>query len=297
MVSAVIVLYNPNASLLDRLLQSVVGQVENVFVIDNTPGSAEGISSFIDKYYGSISYIPLGDNKGIATAQNIGICKSMDASCSHVLLLDQDSALPPEMVRKLLDAEQKLLSEGKNVAAVGPIFIDEKTGRYPKGIRNIMEASPNADGQDGRLPIATAWIMASGSLIRSSVFSEIGVMLDELFIDIVDTEWGLRAKSRGLMCYIVPDVILCHSTGDKVIEVLGREIYLHNNARNCYIVRNSTYLLRKCTMGWRWNIAAILKIPSYMIIYSWNSDHRLRSLVLLFRAILDGARGKLGRSY
>ena len=295
MIAAVVVLYNPDMLLLDRLLRSVTGQVAKTYVIDNTPGSSEEFASHFDQYQGCISYIPLGDNQGIATAQNVGIRKSMEARCTHVLLLDQDSALPPDMVKQLLDAEQELLREGKKVAAVGPMFIDEKTGRFPRAIQHIMRAQEIAGEQNSGKPVATGWIMASGSLIRSSVFSEVGVMLDELFIDIVDTEWGLRAKNRNFSCYVIPDVLLRHSTGDSVICVLGREIFLHNNARNFYIVRNSTFLLRRRYMGWRWRATAISRIPCYVLVYSWYSDNRFRSFAMLVRAVLNGARGKLGR--
>jgi rhamnosyltransferase len=295
MVAAVIVLYNPEMTLLDRLLRSVVGQVKKIFVIDNTTGASEGMSSYFNKYQGCISYLPLGDNKGIATAQNMGIRKSVEGGFSHVLLLDQDSVLPPDMVKKLLNAEQELLREGKKVAAVGPLFVDEKTGRFPRAIRHKMQALQNAGEQKARNTVETDWIMASGSMIRSSVFSEVGPMLDELFIDIVDTEWGLRSKNNGYSCYLIPDVLLQHSTGDRVIQVLGREIFLHNNTRNCYIVRNSTYLLRRRYMGWRWRASMICKIPSYILVYCWYSDHRFESLVLLSKALLNGARGKLGR--
>ncbi len=68
MVAAVIVLYNPDMSLLDRLLRSVVGQVDKIYVIDNSPGSTADFSSFFDPYQDSISYVPLGENRGIANA-------------------------------------------------------------------------------------------------------------------------------------------------------------------------------------------------------------------------------------
>ena len=85
MVAAVIVLYHPNLPLLDRLLRSVVGQVDKIFVIDNTPRLTADSSSFFDEYEAKIQYVPLGENTGIATAQNVGIRASMNAGYSHVL--------------------------------------------------------------------------------------------------------------------------------------------------------------------------------------------------------------------
>jgi rhamnosyltransferase len=294
MVAAVVVLYHPKLLLLDRLLQSAVGQVEKLYVIDNSPESSDEGSSYFDKYQSSISYLPLGDNKGIATAQNIGIRKCMADGYSHVLLLDQDSALPPGMVNKLIAVERELLKRGEKVAAVGPIFIDEKTGNYPRVVRLLMQRQRESAQSSGE-PIPTGALQASGSLIRCRVFSAVGTMLDELFIDHVDTEWGYRAKERGYKSYLTPDVVLQHSTGDKVIHLFGREIYLHNSIRHYYIVRNSVYLLRSARMGVKWKAIAIIKIPSYVFVYAWHSNHKVNSVMLLSRAILDGFRGKLGR--
>ncbi len=296
MVAAVIVLYNPEMSLLDRLLRSVVGQVEKIFVIDNTPGSTADFSSFFDQYQANISYVPLGENKGIATAQNVGIRKSMEADYSHVLLLDQDSALPIDMVKKLLDAEQELLRTGKKVAAVGPLFVDEKTGTISRSIRHqYLKIKREPVDPNASAPIETDYLIASGSLIQTVVLQNIGGMMDDLFIDWVDIEWGLRGIAKGYASYIVPTVLLKHSVGDVAIQVLGREVHIHSDVRNCYIVRNATYLLRIPTMGWEWRAVTIPRIPHYIALYFWYSDHRMRSLNLLLRAFWDGVCGKLGR--
>lgn len=296
MVAAVIVLYKPDMPLLDRLLRSVVGQVEKIFVIDNTPGSTADFLSLFDRYQANISYVPLGENKGIATAQNTGIRKSINTGCSHVLLLDQDSALPSGMVSELLHAEQELLRRGKKVAAVGPLFIDEKTGTISRSIRHhYLRIKRLQVDSNSSTPVETDYLIASGSLIRASVLEDIGGMMDELFIDWVDIEWGLRAIAKGYASYIVPTVLLKHSVGDVAVEVLGREVHIHSDVRNCYIVRNATYLLRIKTMGWEWRVATIPRVPHYILLYSWYSDHRLRSLNLLLHAFFDGIRGKLGR--
>ncbi len=172
MVAAVIVLYNPDMSLLDRLLRSVVGQVQSAFVVDNTPGSFVAFSSHFEKYQGIVSYVPLGENKGIATAQNVGIRESLSAGHSHVLLLDQDSTLPPGMVTKLLEAETALIQSGEKVAAVGPLIVEVKNGKRYGAVRHgwfhtsRISIDPSTDK-----PVATDYLNASGSLIRTEVLS------------------------------------------------------------------------------------------------------------------------------
>ncbi len=296
MVAAVIVLYKPDMPLLDRLLRSVVCQAEKIFVIDNTPRSTADFLSFFDQYQANISYVPLGDNKGIATAQNIGIRKSIDAGYSHVLLLDQDSTLSGSMVKVLLKAEDELLRAGQKVAAVGPIFVEQKTRKPSHAIKHsfLWVRRIKVNLMSG-LNLESDYIISSGSLIRTSVFAGIGTMLDDLFIDWVDIEWGLRAKWLGYKCFIVSKAILNHNLGDNMTRLPGRDVHLHNDTRNYYIVRNATYLLRVKTMGLRWKLAAIIKLPQYIVFYSWHSRHRMKSVRRLVSAIMDGASGRLGR--
>ncbi len=296
MVAAVIILYNPDLPALNRLLQSIEGQVERTFIIDNTPGSSAGFASYFEKYKLSALYVPLAANKGIATAQNSGIQKSLSAGYSHVLLLDQDSELPSGMVRKLLAAEAKLLKAGESVAAVGPLVVDEKNGKRYGAVRHgWFHTSWISIDISETEPVLTDYLNASGSLIRAAVFEQVGLMLDELFIDAVDTEWGLRCRSRGFNSYVVPTAMMGHSLGDTVVRAFGRDIILHRNIRDYYIVRNTAYLLRVLSMGWRWRLFALVYIPKYIIFHSLLSENTYGSLKLLLRALFDGLSGDIGQ--
>lgn len=296
MIAAVVVVYCPNLALLDRLLQSVIEQVDRIFVIDNTPESSVALSSpFFERYSQPISYLPLGENKGIATAQNIGIRQSLNTGHSHVLLLDQDSALRPGMVDRLLTAERNLILAGKQVGAVGPLFIDEKTGKHSFGIRpgrfRVKRISLDIYSDD---PVETEYLIASGSLIRMSVLNSIGLMKDELFIDWVDIEWGLRARTDGYRSFIVPKAIMIHSIGDATVRVFGKDINIHSDIRNYYMIRNATYMLRLTSMQ-KWRLITTIKILQYVVFYSLYSNHRWQNLNLFVNAVIHGIRGKLGR--
>jgi rhamnosyltransferase len=296
MIAAVIVLYHPDLPLLRRLLESITNQVETIIAVDNTPGSSPESSVFSESFPCPVSYVPLGENKGIATAQNIGIRKSLSEGYSHVLLLDQDSCPAPNMVQELLSAEQGLLESGQKVAAVGPVFIDEKTGSTSKAIRhgwmNVNKIPLHATMKE---PVESDYIISSGSLTRASVLAEVGAMRDELFIDWVDIEWGLRARRAGNICYIAPSAIMTHSIGDAFVHTIGKNINLHSDTRHYYIVRNATYLLRLKTMGWRWRTVTVPKIPLYVCFYAWHSSNRWNGFKLLCRAFSDGIRGRVGR--
>ena len=199
------------------------------------------------------------------------------------------------MVRTLLSAEDKLISDGLQVAAVGPVFIDERSGwvspavRYSYlGLRTIpVDLSKST-------VVESHFLIASGCLIRASVLSKVGLMREDLFIDWVDNEWGLRARKMGSRCYVVSQARMKHSVGDGVVTLLGKRMHLHAETRNYYLLRNAIYLMRVRTMGIRWKLSFLPRLPLYLVIYPLLAEHKLRHFATLLRAVLDGMNGRLG---
>ena len=295
MIVAVIVLFSPDLKLLERLLASLNGQVDRVLTIDNTPDPAVTMAPFLARFPFSISYIPLGDNKGVAEAQNTGIREAISIGCSHVLLLDQDSALPPDMVAKLIASESDLLKAGTKVAAVGPQYRDEKTGIPSFAIRyRAMSVRKISLNSLSNVPVETDILIASGSIIRTATLQSVGLMRSDLFIDFVDTEWALRARSSGYKCFCIPNAIMMHSIGDDSIEVFGKSVYLHSELRKYYRLRNAVYLVRLSSMGWNWRSFTLRWIPYYLLLSLYTSENKPRNAWLLARAFWQGLRGKLG---
>ncbi|BBV98510.1 glycosyltransferase family 2 protein [Pseudomonas monteilii] len=296
-VGAVVVLYRPELSMLRRVVESLSGQVERIYIIDNTPNGKR------DDYVGvadgaCVFYHALNDNLGIATAHNRGIDLAREQGMTHVLLMDQDSELAAGTVRRLMQHEALLLEGGVKVAAIGPVFVDEKTGdaapaivpgRWGSKKVNIDLNSPE--------PVRSTYIIASGSLIRISVLDTVGGMKDDLFIDWVDIEWGERAAQAGYQCYLVPSVTMRHSIGDEFVSVLGRRITLHSDFRNYFIVRNAAFLACWGALSGATRFQMMRKLPYYVLCYSWFSNRRVYALRLLLLALKDGVMKKMGKGH
>lgn len=296
MTAAVVVLYFPHCQSLNRMLQSVVGQVDIAFLIDNTPHPLAEIRALVAQFGSCVSYRPLGDNLGIAAAQNAGIEQAVSQGASHIILFDQDSVPGSDMICELQSAETSLCKQGLPVAAVGPVFIDEQSGRTSPvvhysyfGLRTIaVEPSDSS-------PIEAHFLIASGCLIRTSVLRAVGRMREDLFIDWVDNEWGLRARSMGLRCYVVPQARMTHNVGDGAVHLLWKQIHLHSDERNYYLLRNAIFLMRLKTMGARWKLSFLPRLPCYLVLYPLLSKHKKENLRLLVTAAFDGLRGRMGR--
>jgi rhamnosyltransferase len=298
LVAAIVVLYRPDRHAVQGLMRSLEDQVDVIFVIDNTPVNelAPEEELFPPSCKIPLHYTAQGENTGIAAAQNLGIRKALATAASHIIFFDQDSVPAAGMVQSLLSAEGKLIKDGLQVAAVGPVFIDERSGwvspavRYSYlGLRTIpVDLSKST-------MVESHFLIASGCLIRALVLSTVGLMREDLFIDWVDNEWGLRARNMGLRCYIVTEARMKHSVGDGIAILLGKQVHLHTETRNYYLLRNAIYLMRVRTMGLRWKLSFLPRLPLYLVIYPLLAEHKLRHLATLLRALLDGMNGRLGR--
>ena len=301
-IGAIVVTYFPNEILLARLVRCIGNSVKKIYVIDNTPNESKTwlTSQWLSEFGLDICYHDLGENCGIAKAQNIGIDFAIKDCCDHVILFDQDSAPPREMIGTLANAELKLLTSGVSVGSVAPLFFDEKTKEYSPAIRHsgLMVHKVKVSPGD-ILPVAADHLIASGSLIRTSVLQEVGVMREELFIDWVDIEWGLRAGSFGYQHFIIPEVAMLHSIGDEFVSLGKKKVNLHSDIRNYYIVRNACYLIRDKSVNWQWRTYILFKVPKYVIFYSLTtlSLKRGKTFLLLLKACVDGFLGKLGKAF
>lgn len=299
-VIATVVLFNPNLALLKRLYKSLYHQVDSIIFSDNSEDNSikEDVKNWINQLIQSdIIYLDLHKNHGIAYAQNRGIEVAKECGARFVLLLDQDSALPNTMVSDLISVYERLLHTNHKVATVGPSFLDEKSNvlariiRYDKiGIQKII---PDESKDFER----AHHIISSGSLIPIKVLNEVGMMKESLFIDMVDTEWCIRAKLYGYDSFVAPKTIMRHSIGDEFVSVGQRKVNLHSDFRNYFIIRNSVYVILYERISLNFRIAQLLRVPLHILFYSYHSKRRLYSLGLLTKAVIDGILKNMGKGH
>lgn len=282
MLIAVAILFYPNAEDLAAFIPRVTAAVDALVVVDNTPGGCGHDFGVCERLF----YVPLNENRGIAAAHNVGICRAIRAGASQILLLDQDSVIAPETVQALRLALQGLQAQGGLVAAVGASYVETHTDRIVHamrvaGKRVVAEACPEAGA-----PVETDILISSGSLINVESLRVVGLMSEALFIDYVDLEWCLRAKAHGWRCFIVPDARMTHTIGSaRVRTASGNLLSLHSNFRLHYQVRNGFLLWtqRWIEPAWRREFfrQGVLCQGVANLVYS---RQRLPAL----RAILDG---------
>lgn len=226
-VFAIIVTYNPDSDLLLKQYESLKDQVDGIVYVDNHSKSK------IPQYENS-SYIYNEENKGIGCAQNQGIRLSIERGAKYILLLDQDSELEANMVDTL---KKELTKLDKKAASIAPITLSAYTGLLGKGI-NSLGFTINYKEIHGTEEVA--YTISSGMLIPIDVIRVVGEMNEMLFIDGVDLEWCLRARSLGYEIYQTSKAKLLHRLGNG-----KNNLFNHSEIREYYILRNSFLMAKK----------------------------------------------------
>ncbi len=288
-VGAVVVTYHPDPHALAALLAALTPQVQDVVVVDNASPVPPSLT-------GSARLLRLEHNTGVARAQNIGAQRLLREGAQYLLLLDQDSVPAPDMVTQLLAAHQAARDAGERVAAAGPLIVDE-AGRSEGFVRfrdgRYAAVVPEGDARW----IDCDLLIASGSLISRQAWDDVGPMAEELFIDKVDTEWCLRAASRGWRLAGVPAARLQHRLGQRQIRLWfgrWRSLALHQPFRYYYIWRNSLLVRRRPHATAAWKRADARQLLSLLLYFGVLAPGRWARLRMMARGLADGLRAKSG---
>lgn len=296
-----IVTFRPDIRQLAAILETVASQTQELVVVDNSPDAPT--SNAIKTMAGGAraGFVALGKNFGVALAQNRGVAWASAKQCTHVLLLDQDSLPAPDMVEQLLMAEKTLLSSGIPVAAVGPQYVDPRSGQRSAFIRigsyRFQRVSCDSDTATPGKTILADFLISSGSLIQLEVLAKVGPLDEGLFVDRVDTDWYLRARSAGLLAFGVCAAQMTHRLGDRLVRIWTgswRHYPIHDTTRLYYIFRNSFLLYKRGHAPLGWVLKDAGRLAVMFVFYSIVARPRIERLKMMAKGLLHGIIGRTG---
>ena len=293
-VCAIVVTYQPQTEVIDRVLRAVAGQVGGVLLLDNASNSAEAVGYLESAEIPGVGVVRLSANVGLGRAFNMGTDQARQRGFRYVLLMDQDSVLAPGMVTTLRSAFESLPDTG-SVAAVGPQFFDTRSGRPAPFVRLGFPFNRKLYGGPGQR-VECDFLISSGSLLPLAALERVGGMDEGLFIDNVDLEWCFRARSRGLRLYGICDARMDHSIGDRLrrSRIKRDGVVIHSPLRLYYIMRNRLLLYRRAETPRVWiaqDLPRLLLKFFGMALFVAPRRAYLRSML---RGLWHGMRGVNG---
>lgn len=280
-VTGIVTAYHPDERLA-AVVESALLTCSAVIVSDNTPADSPSAAEKLDDP--RVTVLRNGSNQGLAVALNAAVGK-LPADTDVVLFLDQDSVLPPDLVPALAahfaDAE---------IGVVAPTPWDAANGG---AYERAAEAGPTVADRDG--------VMTSGMLVRRTCLDAVGRFREDFFVDWVDFDFCLRARSEGFRVVQDTSVLLPHSLGDRREHRLGplRTHVLHYPAwRHYWVARNSSILAREQLRGnRRWALSAVLYLTRWTVNTALFESQRRTHVAALLGGFRDGLLGRVSEKY
>ncbi|WP_373421708.1 glycosyltransferase family 2 protein [Burkholderia multivorans] len=284
----VIVFYRPDRDCVIRANR--LARAWPCVVVDNTECVATSEQLGLDP---QITYLANGANLGIATALNQGINCLKEAGCTCALLFDQDSEPSSQLLAELPAVLSVERVRNDRVALIGPAYEDLRLGGVAPFVRfgylKLKRVQPT-----GQQPVEVDFLITSGSCLNLATWAAIGPMDESLFIDFVDLEWCVRARSKGYVVLGVPALRLSHELGGEPVQVFGRRYPGHSPVRHYYLFRNAVALIRRGYVPLSWKSTELVKMPIRLAIYGLFMRPRLAHLRMSLLGIWHGFIGRAG---
>jgi rhamnosyltransferase len=286
-VCAVIVTYFPDPSILDRVSR-VVAQVPRTVIVDNgsSPGCIEQLKQIAVNC--PVDLILNPQNQGLASGLNTGVRWAASHGFQWALTLDQDTTVAPDMI-EILAALVDGYPARERLAVVGSNYRDKVSGAL------FREPVVGANRFPGR---EISSVVTSGSLLSINVFQVIGGFREDFFIDCVDHEYCLHARSLGFHVVLTSKPAMEHGLGHLIQHrLLWKKVNTSNHSpvRRYFSIRNMVILTREYIgKEPRWIIVNLWGLTRSVLFICLFEKDRLAKLKCIFRGFVDGVSGRTG---
>lgn len=284
-VAAIIITYNVGEGFEQRV-QNLKDKVEEIIIVDN--GSSEKTLKILKKVEELATIIYLDKNNGIAYALNRGIEYALKKHYKWILTLDHDSEVTQDMIMNMLKCYNSLEVENQDkIAMLVPRHIEENDSKDNNRDENLNE-----------LYTEVLTEITSGSLTKAEVYSKYGMYDEKLFIDLVDHDYCLDLKQKGLHIIQVNSAILLHNLGETTKKkLLGVQLLPTNHSalRRYYMTRNRFYIWKKYKKIFpKWVLLDKRRFITETIKIILFEENKGEKLNFIKKGILDYRRNKFG---
>ncbi|WP_257092835.1 glycosyltransferase family 2 protein [Methyloversatilis sp. XJ19-13] len=262
-VAVVVLNWNGKADTLACLasLRLVSPATPRIIVVDN--GSVDDSVLAIRQAFPNVDLLPTGENLGFAEGNNVGIRHARSLGASHVLLLNNDTEVAPDLIEQLLAAHARHPQAGiigpKTYYHADPKRIWWAGGRWDEAGQCFAQIGDGEIDQGQRdHEVATEFIVGSAMFVPSEVLEQVGLLDSRYFLNYEEIDLCTRVQRAGYSLVYAPQARIWH----KVSASFGAE---ESPLKVYYTFRNRLLWARE-NLTW----SRRLKIMRRMAAIVWN---------------------------
>jgi rhamnosyltransferase len=293
-IGALYITFNPELLLFENSLRSLSCQVDYLLIVDNNSINRDEIVCIVKEII-NCSLIMLNDNKGIATATNIGLNYYAKGNYSYVVISDQDTLYPYGYIKKFYTNYNIIKREYTidKIAAFVPIFYDNVANNMEAFFIKSKVFYKKIFPKKNYTEIYQAII--SGMIMNLNVIKIVGGMNDLLFIDWVDFEWCWKINFHNYKIIGCKNMCITHNLGNVTKNISFRNVNLRTYSRHYYITRNAFYLsLYSKYLNFSMKIILFFKSFQYILGYTILSKDHFTNFNYCLCGMFDGILKNMG---
>ncbi|WP_402467078.1 glycosyltransferase [Isoptericola aurantiacus] len=217
----------------DSLVQGSPGH--DVLVIDN--GSFDGVLDELAARFHGVATMQTGTNLGFSGGMNAGISRGLREGYDVVTVLNNDTVVEPGALDELVG----IAASGGTAVSPLVLYRDEPGRAWFEGglldpddglPRHMTPVEAAAAGRrDGGDPYAVAILAGCCVTASASTWRDVGLYDDRYFLNFEDSDWSMRARSRGVTLQVAPRARIHHGVSRSFTGAhayLGTYYYLRN---------------------------------------------------------------------
>jgi len=198
------------------------------------------------------------ENLGYAGGNNVGIEYALENGADYVFILNNDTTVGPDTLKKLVETAE---SDSK-IGIVGPAIKEgEKTAYFGKisWLKTELTHShiPPAEIQGhpvNRAPLyltSKEYIIGAAMLVKKEVLEKIEGFDEIYFLYFEDADFSIRAQIAGYKLKVVPEAVVNHKVSAST-KHLGSPLILRYHMRNALIFNslNAPWTIKPFLIFW-----------------------------------------------
>lgn len=207
-------------------------------------GSTDDSVAAIRKSDSTLQIIETGENLGFAEGNNVGIKAALEQGASHLLLLNNDTLVDPDLIEAFLEQNDPIMggkiyleSDRKRLDHIGGIWQPKKAGF------NLIGARALDEGQFEK-PMDLDYACGACLFFQREVLETVGLLEKKFFLFWEESDLCFRAKKMGYTTTFCPKAKIYHKVSASFSGKAHTHYFFWRN-RWLFVERNFSGDVRK----------------------------------------------------
>jgi len=224
-----------------------------IYVVDNASGNNE--AKILAQEFPAINVLAQSENLGFCAGNNVGIRKAIADGAEYIVVLNNDTLVPPDAIETLLVEFNKISLAG----AISPVILEhpatEKVWfsnavwQHEKAQFRLSTIDEKYEDLKTKEPYISEFACGCCLFTSAEIINKVGLLDERYFAYYDEAEWCKRLEKHGYKSFVTPQTFIYHKVSQSVAGLV------------------STYLLTRNRLLWmKENLSSSERLKSFVYL-------------------------------